>query len=240
MTAVRDNLGRLAKTDSKSTSGPARRQGLTHAERLRAEIADEIVCGRLAPGTALDETSLAERYGVSRTPVREALRELAASGLVIHRAHRGAVVTALTEERLSEMFLVMAELEAMCASLAAVAMTSSERQTLIELHRESEDLVRRGDLIAYADANDVFHDFIYAASHNSFLAETTHSVRRRVSAFRRAQFRTLGRLTVSHEEHDRIVKALLRGDRETVAREMRTHLDSVLNSFAIFQDRGGQ
>ena len=209
---------------------------LTRAERLRAELADDIVCGRLAPGTALDETTLANRFGVSRTPVREALRELAAAGLVVHRAHRGAVVTALTEERLREMFSVMTELEALAAAGCASSMSPSERQQLVDIHDDAENLVRAGDLAAYAEANDRFHDCLYAGSHNSFLAETLLSVRRRVSAFRRAQFRSLGRLKLSHEEHDRVVQAVLRGDRDAAAREMRSHLETVRDSFLVFHD----
>lgn len=220
-----------------SPSSPAEREvALTRAERLRAELADDIVCGRLAPGTALDETSLANRFGVSRTPVREALRELAAAGLIVHRAHRGAIVTALTEDRLKEMFVVMAELEALAAGLCAVAMTPAERQNLIDLHDEAEDLVRRGDLVGYTDSNEQFHAALYVGSHNSFLAETTLSVRRRVSAFRRAQFRSLGRLKLSHEEHDRVVQAILRGDREAAQREMHQHLETVRDSFIVFHD----
>lgn len=220
-----------------SPISPAEREvALTRAERLRAELADDIVCGRLAPGTALDETSLANRFGVSRTPVREALRELAAAGLIVHRAHRGAIVTALTEDRLKEMFIVMAELEALSAGLCAVAMTPAERQSLIDLHDEAEDLVRRGDLVGYTNANEQFHTALYVGSHNSFLAETTLSVRRRVSAFRRAQFRSLGRLKQSHEEHDRVVQAILRGDRDAAQREMHQHLETVRDSFIVFHD----
>lgn len=229
---VRDALARNEDTPIASS----RPDGITHGERLRIEIADKILCGDLVPGTSLDETTLAERYGVSRTPVREALRELAAAGLVVHRPHRGAVVAAVTEDRLLEMFQVMADLESLCAGYAAGSITPAERQKLVELHTEGKELVRMGDLEAYTEANDIFHDFIYETSHNSFLAETALSVRRRVSPFRRAQFRTLGRLAVSHEEHDRVVQAILRGDKEAAAREMRTHLSSVHHAYQVFSE----
>lgn len=214
----------------------SRPEGITHGERLRIEIADKILCGDLIPGTSLDETTLAERYGVSRTPVREALRELAAAGLVVHRPHRGAVVAAVTEDRLLEMFQVMADLESLCAGYAAGSITPSERQKLVDLHVEAKELVRMGDLEAYTEANDVFHSFIYETSHNGFLAETALNVRRRVAPFRRAQFRTLGRLAVSHEEHDRVVQAILRGDKDAAAREMRAHLGSVHHAYQIFSE----
>src|SRR3984957_11597289 len=84
---------------------------ITRAEELRLQLADEIVRGALAPGSALDETDIARRFKVSRTPVREALRQLVASGLVEARAHRGAVVARPSVERLTGMFEAMAELE---------------------------------------------------------------------------------------------------------------------------------
>ena len=217
-------------------SRPRRRAGATHAERLRDQLAEEIAHGRLAPGVALDETTLAERFGVSRTPVREALRELAAAGLVEHRPHRGAVVTTLDPARLEEMFTVMAELEALCAAWAATSATAAERAELAAMHDADAELVRVGDVAASREANDRFHEFLYAASHNAFLEETVLGVRRRVLAFRRAQFLGLGRLVVSHAEHGRVVQAVLRGDRDAAAREMRAHLASSGRSFNDLHD----
>src|ERR1700749_1078631 len=98
---------------------------ITRAEELRLQLADEIVRGALAPGSPLDETEIARRFNVSRTPVREALRQLAASGLVDARAHRGAVVARPSLERRTGMFEAMAELEALCASLAAQRVSSA-------------------------------------------------------------------------------------------------------------------
>src|SRR6185436_11532871 len=89
------------------------RDKVTRAEELRLQLADEIVRGVLPPGSALDETDIARRFSVSRTPVREALRQLVASGLVEARAHRGAVVAQPSLDRLTEMFEAMAELEAL-------------------------------------------------------------------------------------------------------------------------------
>src|SRR4030088_736492 len=103
---------------------------ITRAEELRLQLADEIVRGALPPGAALDETDIARRFKVSRTPVREALRQLAASGLVETRAHRGAVVARPSIERLTGMFEAMAELEALCAGLAGERMSPAERHRL--------------------------------------------------------------------------------------------------------------
>ena len=100
----------------------------TKASVIREALADDIVHGRLAPGTPLDEKSMAARFGVSRTPLREAFRQLEAIGLAKARAHHGMVVTALSDRQLNEMFAVMGELEALCASWSALAMSAGERR----------------------------------------------------------------------------------------------------------------
>ncbi len=144
------------------SSAPERR-GRTLTDDLRLALADEIVGGHLPPGTALDETRIAARFGVSRTPVREALRQLSASGLVEIRPHRGAVVARLSTERLHDLFVAMAELEAACAGLAALAMTVPERRNLADIHDLLRDLVRSGDPLRYHELNESFHTAIYSA-----------------------------------------------------------------------------
>ncbi|WP_205409243.1 GntR family transcriptional regulator [Ancylobacter rudongensis] len=209
----------------------ARPLRMTRAEELRMQLADEITRGTLPPGTALDETALAARFGVSRTPVREALRELVASGLVDARPHRGAVVARPSVARLQNMFEVMAELEALCAGLSALNMTPPERQQLERLHADMGELMRLGDFSAYREANELFHTSIYAGSHNDYLIELTLGTRRRLSPFRRAQFRALGRLALSHSEHERVTTAILRGDRDGAAAAMRDHIAIVHDAY---------
>lgn len=207
------------------------RRGRTLTDDLRLTLADEIVSGHLAPGTALDETRIATRFGVSRTPVREALRQLAASGLVEIRPHRGAVVARLSTERLHELFEAMGELEAICAGLAAQSMTAAERRNLTEIHELLRDLVHAGDPQRYHEINESFHTAIYLGAHNGYLAEVTLSARMRLQPFRRAQFRTLGRLARSYEEHERIVRAIDRGDRAAAEAAMREHIGTVEQAF---------
>jgi DNA-binding GntR family transcriptional regulator len=199
----------------------------TLAEELRLQLADDIVRGILAPGSALDETELARRFQVSRTPVREAIRQLAASGLVEARAHRGAVVARPNEQRIVGMFEAMAELEALCAGFAAERMTSTERRSLEAAHSELRALIHSGDPQRYHEVNEAFHGVIYAGAHNAYLAEMTFATRARVQPFRRAQFRNLGRLAKSYQEHDRVVAAILRGDRDSATQAMRVHIVTV-------------
>jgi len=210
-------------------SEPAGRQTL--AETLRLQLADEIVRSVLKPGTTLDETELARRFAVSRTPVREAIRLLAASGLVETYAHRAAVVARPSPEQLTGMFEVMAELEALSAGLAASRMTSTERRELEAAHDQLRALIHSGDPQRYHEINEAFHGVIYAGAHNEHLAELTLATRVRVSPYRRAQFRNLGRLAKSHVEHDRVVMAILRGDRDGAAAAMRAHIKIVSDEY---------
>jgi len=207
---------------------------VTLAEDLRLQLADEIVRGVLDPGAPLDETELARRFNVSRTPVREAIRQLTASGLVEARPHRGAVVARPGEDRLSGMFEAMAELEALCAGFAAERMTAAERHRLEAIHEELRALIHSGDPQRYHEINEAFHAAIYAGAHNAYLAEITLATRARVQPFRRAQFRNLGRLAKSHVEHDRVVVAILRGDRAGAAAAMRLHIDTVHNEYETY------
>lgn len=196
-------------------------------ETIRIEIARRIVAGDFPPGMALDETGLAREFGVSRTPVREALRQLASSGLVEQRAHRSAIVTKPDAETLAGMFAVMGHLEGLCAGLCAVRMLPAERRMLEQFHDRMANMVRAGDTAAYAAANDAFHALIYDGAHNAYLAEITRATRQRVQPFRRAQFEALGRLAASHAEHAAVVDAILRGAREVAEAAMRAHLGLV-------------
>jgi DNA-binding GntR family transcriptional regulator len=193
------------------------------SDRLREQIEELIATGQLAPGSALDEVALAERFGVSRTPVREALIQLAAEGLVQSRPRRGAVVSSVGPARLLEMFEVMAELEALCARQAARRMTASEQETLVAAHRGCE--AARGDPDAYFYANERFHALIYAGSHNGFLAEEAAALQRRLRPYRRLQLRVRNRMARSFTEHEAVVDALLAGDADRAADAMRGHVN---------------
>jgi DNA-binding GntR family transcriptional regulator len=209
------------------------------AETIRVGLADDITAGRIRGGTEIDEQAVAARFGASRTPVREALRELAAEGLVVIEPRRGARVATLTLERLGEMFEVMAETEAMCTRLATNRMTPVERFELQALHRRTAEVVARGDIDAYDRLNREFHSAIYSGTHNAFLAEHAAGLRLRLGPFRRAQFRGNERLRQSHEEHSAILQQIVRGDGEEAGRLMRAHMLLASAVFASFLGNAG-
>jgi DNA-binding GntR family transcriptional regulator len=121
----------------------------TLAEQLAADLAEQIVAGRRPPGATLEEVHLAAEFSVSRTPVREALCQLGATGLVEHRPRRGAVVARPDAERLHGMFRVMAELEALAATVWAGGMTARDRRALDQLHTVMAEMVRGSRLAEY-------------------------------------------------------------------------------------------
>src|SRR3954465_14618484 len=194
------------------------------SDQIRRALADEITTGRLKPGTALDEQQISTRFGASRTPVREALRQLDVSGLVEIRPRRGVIVAVMTPERIMDMFETTAEVEAMCIRLATYRITPAERSELMDLHEQSGSLAAAEDFDAYDALNRSFHEALYRATHNGFMAEQALALRTRLSAFRRTQLRQGERIRRSRAEHGEILAAIAEGDGEAAARRMRAHM----------------
>lgn len=224
------------RPDSPGAPGPLpelRARRPTRAETLAEAIAAAITEGQLPPGAALEEERLAALHGVSRTPVREALRLLAATGLIEQRPRRGAVVARPEPARLAEMFQAMAELEAICASLCASAMGRAEKSALYARHAAMGRLARDGALGAYRDANVAFHESLYAGAGNRYLAELAETTRRRLAPFRAAQLGGPDRLAASHAEHGAIVTAILAGDGAAAAAAVRAHLAATEGAWGV-------
>ncbi len=194
------------------------------SDKLREKIEEQIATGDLLPGSALDEATLVAQHGVSRTPVREALIQLAADGLIEIRPRRGAVVTSISPARLLEMFEVMAELEAMCGRLASRRMSEPERADLLAAHQACEQARAELDSDAYFYCNERFHAVIYSGSHNSFLGEQALQLHRRLRPYRRLQLRVRNRMGTSYKEHEAIVQAIVSGDAEVAAQNLRAHV----------------
>jgi len=191
---------------------------------LKDEIENEIIAGRFPPGERLDEVSLAARYGVSRTPIREALHALAASGLLEVRPHRGTIVAEVSPERLFEMFEVMGEMEAMCARHAARRMVEAEYRELDAAHAACGVAAQNEDSDQYYYENERFHFCIYEGSHNGFLAEQCKGLHRRLQPYRRLQLRVRNRMATSYREHGEIAAAIKAGKGEEAANLLRHHV----------------
>jgi DNA-binding GntR family transcriptional regulator len=194
------------------------------SETLRDTIEEMIAIGQLPPGHHLDEAELAAKFSVSRTPIREALIQLASMGLIMIRPRRGAVVAEIGPRQLVEMFEVMSELEAMCGRLAGRRMSSAEHERLLAAHHACIDAGNMSDPDLYYYKNEAFHEQIYAGSHNTFLAEQARSLRRRLRPYRRLQLRVRDRIATSLTEHENVVRAIIAGDGEQTANLLREHV----------------
>jgi DNA-binding GntR family transcriptional regulator len=192
--------------------------------KLRDEIENGIITGVFKPGERLDEVQLATRFGVSRTPIREALMQLSAIGLVETRPRRGAVVVDPGPNRIYEMFEVMAELEGMAGALAARRHTEQDRTALLTSHERCERSARTDDTDSYYYDNETFHHTIYEAGHSGFLAEQCVALHRRLRPYRRLQLRVRNRVKVSVREHAGIVAAILAGEAEQARSRLRSHI----------------
>lgn len=195
----------------------------TLANTLHHRLEAEIVAGRIEPGSRLDEQEIAERYGCSRTPVREAFRLLAADRLVELRGRQGAVVRSIGAQTLIEMFQVMAELEGLCARLAARRIMPPQAQALRAIH-DRLVAAAKGGVDAFYDINTDFHEAIYEAAHNAFLADETRRLRNRVAAYRRRVTHMPTRIADTIREHEEVMGAILNHDPEAAHRAMRAHL----------------
>ena len=210
----------------------AKERLLPSSSTLIRLLEDEILSNTLQPGTRLDEQSLANRFRVSRTPVREALRHLCSSGLVEIRRNQGATVRRLNTGELIEMFQVMAELEGLCARLSARRMNETELARMRELHDVCAARASEGKHEAFFEANNAFHEAISDGSRNSFLQEETRKLRNRINVYRWHITFQPRRMTRSIAEHLRIVEAIESGDDEMAHRLMREHVDLLAGSAA--------
>lgn len=196
----------------------------SNTQRLRDALEDDIINGRRAPGDRLDPEALCREFEVSRTPVREAIQQLVASGLVTVSPKKGTFVARVGLDQLIEMFEVMAELEGMCGRLAARRITEDELTALREALERCEAAAGAGDTDEYYYENEGFHDCIYAASHNTFLAEEARQLKQRLKPYRRLQLQVRQRMVGSLHEHREIVAAIEKGEASTAEQALREHV----------------
>jgi len=192
--------------------------------KLKQAIEDAVIAGEFLPGDRLDEISLAERFGVSRTPVREALLQLGAEGFIDVRPRRGAIVTVLSPSQLFEMFETMAEIESACGRLAARRLTPEADAAMEAAHRACERAAGEDDSERYYAVNRNFHEAIYRASRNGCLAEQALALHKRLSAYRRLQLRARNRLLQSLQEHTEILEAIRSGHEQLAASRLHSHV----------------
>lgn len=184
-------------------------------------ILEAIDAGTYRPGDRLVESELAERFGVSRTPIREALQRLETQSLLV-RDGRSLIVASLDHNQMAELYAVRTELEGLAARLAARHATEEEVQVLREMVDEDEALL--GDPAALARANRRFHKMIHLASHNRFLVQQLDLVHRSMALMATTSLAAQGRGEVALGEHRAIVDAIGHRDEDAAYRALRDHI----------------
>tara|TARA_R110002124_G_scaffold133942_7_gene296520 strand:+ start:5472 stop:6182 length:711 start_codon:yes stop_codon:yes gene_type:complete len=204
-----------------------------HSHVVAEELEEEIIAGRIAAGSRLDETSIAARFGISRTPVREALHILCGRSLAERVPYKGVLVAQISEERIDQMFEAMAEIEATCGRLSSQRMTMSERAELERMHRQMNELAEAEDHSGYDATNTAFHSLLFQGCHNSDLVGIAQTLRLKLAPFRKYQLKDTGRLKRSCQEHQQIVDAILDQDARAAEIALRRHLVSAAQEVMI-------
>jgi len=196
------------------------------AELLRQRIFSR----ELAPGSWIDELKLAEEYGISRTPLREALKVLATEGLVTMKVRRGAYVTEVSERDLADVYHLLALLESDAAGVVAAQATPSQLKELQGLHEELEKAA--GNRERFFEINEAFHMRLLEIANNRWRDQMVADLRKVMKLNRHNSLLKSGRIEESLAEHRAIMQALAARDAEATAQRMREHFRNGLEAAA--------
>jgi len=195
---------------------------------LYEEVADQlrvrIFAHELAPGTWIDEQTLAKEFGISRTPLREAIKVLAAEGLITMKLRRGAYVTEVNRGDLEQIFTILSLLEGQAAKEAATKAQEKDLNELDDMHLRLEKAAADRNLEQFFEVNVRFHERIIAIANNPWLTDVIADLRKVLKLQRKDALSRTGRLQSSLSEHREILKALLKRDPIAADQAMRTHL----------------
>jgi DNA-binding GntR family transcriptional regulator len=191
---------------------------------VATQLRDRIFAGELSPGTFLDEILLCEQLGISRTPLREALKVLASEGLVRHEPRRGSFVSEVTDADLEEIFPVIALLEGRSAFEAAQKATDADIAVLEDLHEQLQQHATEGDITAYYATNYAIHEALITLADNHWLAQVTDGLRKILKLARRQGLQAPQRMAQSLCEHLAIFAAMKARDSAGAEAAMKTHL----------------
>lgn len=196
------------------------------ADRIRDQIYQHV----LKPGDAIDEMALCERFGISRTPLREALKVLSSEGLIELIPRKGSYVRSMDVAELNELFPVMAVLEGLCARAAVENCSQRDLEKLEKMHEKLEQLAAQGDIDAYYEQNFIFHQAVQDLANNKCLQRIIGDLRKVLRLARHMQLTIPGRLQASIEEHRQIMKAFKSHDADMADQNMQEHLKQQWNS----------
>ncbi len=194
------------------------------SDKIRAEIERLVQTGTLLPGDAIDEAGLASQHGVSRTPIREAMIQLQAQGLLTSMPRGGMLVAKMDLQQLLSLWELLAELEAVAARLACQRMTPDELLAIAKANEQGRAAVELDDRAAWQACNLAFHELIYRATRNPYLRQDVLRIRARTGFYRQHAFGALGKIKTSFEQHQRLVEAFQAGDADAASAAMVAHM----------------
>lgn len=214
-----------AKRVTRGAAAPKRTNG---QGQLRAWLEEQIANGHFRPGDRIDEKQLCQRFNVSRTPVREALLQMASIGLVTFRPRQGAVVARMSVKEIIAMWEVLTGLEGLSAELAARRMSPEGRAKLAAVHEASRASLASNDVASYDEANHQLHELIYSGAQNDYLGQHVKDIRCRLQVYRRLPFERPGGIERSFQGHEKVVQAILTGDDRMAHAAMKEHVSGGL------------
>lgn len=195
-------------------------------EEVFYTIREAILKGNLKPGTRLKEIALANEMGVSRTPVRDAIRKLELEGLVVIEPNRGACVSEIARQELNDVLELRRGLEELAIQKACERITTEELENLEAAAEEFSSLVSGRDLKDLAEADVHFHDVIYRASHNRRLVQILNNLREQMYRFRMEYLKDESSRKLLDQEHHEILEAVRKGDAEAAHKCICQHIDN--------------
>ena len=207
-------------------------------ELVFESLREAIIQGQLRPGERLMELQLAEELGVSRTPVREAIRKLELEGFVVMVPRKGAYVAGITDKDITDVFEVRAGLEALAAGLACERITEDELEQLERSVAQIAELAERPDLNALVQEDSEFHEIIYRASRNKRLTQILTNLQEQIQRFRLTTLSRPGRTREALDEHRQIVEAISARNVELAQRLAAEHIENAENSLLCAMREG--
>jgi DNA-binding GntR family transcriptional regulator len=199
-------------------------------EDVADKLREQIFSKKLLPGSWLDEQSLADQFGISRTPMREAIKVLASEGLVTIKMRRGAYVTEVFRSDLEQIFTILSLLEGQAAKEAATKATEAQLNLLDHLHHRLETAAADRDIEQFFEINVKFHELIQEIAGNRWMNGVIADLRKVLKLHRRDSLTSTGRLQNSLLEHREILRALLKRDEAAAENAMQKHLANGLEA----------
>lgn len=185
-----------------------------------------ILKGELKPGERLMEIALADKLGVSRTPIREAIRKLELEGLVVMAPRKGAKVASITERDLNDVLEVRKGMEVLAISLACKRITGEELEKLEIIERDFQNLIESGNLTELAEMDVKFHDTIYQATNNQRLVQLLNNLREQMYRYRMEYLKDIAVRRTLAEEHKAICQALRERNQQQAEKYVSIHIDN--------------